>query len=587
MFSSMRLYTCLLSIVSLASLTSDARADAIVVNRAMSADTIAEVFIEESEVRVALEIGIKSLPAFRNLLPDALYERIGNSPATFREREKKFFVEDWIISADGEALPGRLTQIEGRPRTPRDAITGEPSETPPPGPESEPEAVVAVQLAYPLTREPKTLSLTPPRPDGEGGLTANIGFRVHHLGLPVIDFRYLGRTEILELDWDDPWYSKFRNVNLKRTHGDPAQVSIYIESSQVRTEFIARPRDLQHWVNLGIEGKEVLTPEHQKQIKETASKFLGGHAVLTVDGEPVTPALDRVHFIRRGAGGTGIVMRSEDIPVDAAMLGMTFVHPIGALPDRATLTWGFFHDRLTSIPAVAVDEAGPFPSTISPDNLTLTWQNHLTNPSSPSTAEIIPAPSAGKLRLPAISAILALGAVLIPGHWLARKRCPPRGAVLIAAVCALLIFPLRSVAVFPVEKPFGPPVAPAPAEAEVITLSLLRNLYDAFDASDDAALDARLADCATSEALAELVPELSQTIQPPEHGGATAKINNVALLSAEITPLANRPGFMADCEWEVAGHLDAWGARHPHVTPYAAEFTIEAIDGAWKIAGKK
>lgn len=29
--------------------------------------------------------------------------------------------------------------------------------------------------------------------------------------LPVMDFRYLGGQETLDLDWDDAWYSKFRN----------------------------------------------------------------------------------------------------------------------------------------------------------------------------------------------------------------------------------------------------------------------------------------------------------------------------------------------------------------------------------------
>ncbi|MCZ6834841.1 MAG: hypothetical protein O7G85_03625, partial [Planctomycetota bacterium] len=55
-------------------------ADAIVVTRAMAASTIAEIFIEESSVRVEVAIGPQDLAAFRNLMPDGLYERMGYPP---------------------------------------------------------------------------------------------------------------------------------------------------------------------------------------------------------------------------------------------------------------------------------------------------------------------------------------------------------------------------------------------------------------------------------------------------------------------------------------------------------------------------
>ena len=49
-----------------------ALADAIVVTKAMTASTVVEVFIEESEIRVEMEIGVADLLAFHNLLPDEI-----------------------------------------------------------------------------------------------------------------------------------------------------------------------------------------------------------------------------------------------------------------------------------------------------------------------------------------------------------------------------------------------------------------------------------------------------------------------------------------------------------------------------------
>ncbi len=47
-----------------------AKADAIIITKAMTASTIAEIFVENDHVRVELEIGVGDLEAFRNLLPN-------------------------------------------------------------------------------------------------------------------------------------------------------------------------------------------------------------------------------------------------------------------------------------------------------------------------------------------------------------------------------------------------------------------------------------------------------------------------------------------------------------------------------------
>jgi hypothetical protein len=120
----------------------------------MTASTIAEVFIEEGRIVAELEIGGRDLEGFRNLMPDEVYQRMGNEPEPWRERLSKFFREDLVIRADeGSPLPGRLVSIEPRERMPRDEITGEPI----PVPEGEGEPVVFAVLEYPLPGRPKVL----------------------------------------------------------------------------------------------------------------------------------------------------------------------------------------------------------------------------------------------------------------------------------------------------------------------------------------------------------------------------------------------------------------------------------------------
>ena len=78
----------------------------------MLASTIAEFFVEDEHVYVELEIGLSDLEAFANLLPDGIYQKLGNPPLPLRERLPRFFRKNLvIIGDDGEPLPGRLLEI--------------------------------------------------------------------------------------------------------------------------------------------------------------------------------------------------------------------------------------------------------------------------------------------------------------------------------------------------------------------------------------------------------------------------------------------------------------------------------------------
>jgi len=220
--------------------------DAIVRTQAMLAGTIAEFFIEEGRIRVELEIGLADLGVFRNLLPDEIYEGMGNPPHPLRERMPTFFRDDLeIIAGDGESLKGHIVEIGPRERIRRDDITGEPLPTN----ESNEEIVVFARLEYQLPDHPGKLKIRSP------GSAASVGFVVYHRGIPVNDFRYLAPFQSLELDWGDPWYTRFTSRNLRRTYFEPMSGFIYVEPYEVRKEIIVRPRDLEHWIDLGLAGR--------------------------------------------------------------------------------------------------------------------------------------------------------------------------------------------------------------------------------------------------------------------------------------------------------------------------------------------
>ena len=83
--------------------------------------------------------------------------------------------------------------------------------------------------------KPEQLQIIPPLNE-QAIVTANIGFVAYHRAVPIIDFRFLGRPAKLNLNWQDPWYTKFENKNLSRHHKYPLMLYLYVEPRQVRLE---------------------------------------------------------------------------------------------------------------------------------------------------------------------------------------------------------------------------------------------------------------------------------------------------------------------------------------------------------------
>ena len=570
--------TFLLSIVFLLVTAGQARADAIMLTRAMTATTIVEVFITSDSVHVELEIGVQDLNGFRNIMPDPIFERLGNDPEPLSQRLVRFLTEDWVIRADGALLPGRVLSIVPRQRLRRDEITGEPL----PRGDDDDEIVVFVELAYELPGRPKTLSLGPPGVDGL--VRANIGFVTYHEGLPVTDFRYLAAEETIDLDWEDPWYSRFRNRNLKRQFDAPMSAFLYVEHFEVRKEIVVRPKDLQQWIDLGVDGKAVIAVEDQAEIKERVASFFMERGLVTIDGRVGKPTLDRIHFVRRTLRRTGVIEPPEPIPAVSATLGVIFVYPIDSLPDEVSMTWDVFGGRIQTLPVSATDEAGGLPSILSPEDPVLVWQNFLTNPKIPALVGIAPAPTFGRMPVPLLSVLCVLLFVgTLAGYARANAK---RGRFLLAGAAVVVLgvvsWPLARV---PVPVPYVRNAVVSVGEAELIVSGLLTNVYRAFDYRDESDIYDALARSASGDLLTQIYLETRRALELQNQGGARVKVDEVSMTAVEPSRLPGEIGFAARCTWNVRGSIGHWGHIHRRTNQYDAELTIESVDGAWKITG--
>ncbi len=563
------------AILAVILLAGPAMADALVVTRAMQASTIAEVFIEDEEIRVQFEVGVADIRAFKNLLPQESYEKLARDTSPLDQRLQKFLEEDWVITVDEQPLQGNIQQIVADKRVLRDEITGQPLPNQP----DDAEIVIRVRLSYPLPTKPSSLSIQPPLADDSGATVANIGFVVYHRGVAVNDFRYLARSETLRLDWSDPWYSQFERKNLRRRYDAPAAAFLYIDNFEVRKEIIFRPKDLQDWLDLGLDGKSVIAANQRDSVREKAAAFLGQHTPLKIDGTDGEGTLDRVHFINRTLRSTGVVEPGTDIDINTAMLGAIYVYPIKGLPDQVSMEWDLFNQRITKIPCVATDEAGGMPGTLDATDSTLVWQNFLKTPSTPAFMKVAPPAPPGTLPIPVVSLACLAAAGLV---WKRRPSRNIRGAV-IAIVLLLAVGTVSAISPqLRINVPASSRVQVSQRDASDVTFSLLHNIYRAFDYRDEGTVYDVLARSAAGDLLTNIYLDTRESLTLASQGGARVKVKNVELVDCQAKP-DGQDSFVADCRWVVTGSVGHWGHLHERSNQYHGELVIHPIDGEWKI----
>jgi hypothetical protein len=549
--------------------------DAIVITRAMLASTIAEIWIEQDSVVVELEIGPQDVRAFRNLLPDELFARLGYAAEPWIDRLLRFAEEDFTVRADGgPPSPGRLRAIEIRQRIQRDEVTGEPLPNQP----RDAQSVVFARLAYPIPGRPETLTIGP-RPPAPGDDLASIGFAAYHESLHLNDFRYLGQPERVALDWEDPWYSQFENRNLWRQYRSPLSAYLYVEPFEVRKEIVVRPRDLAQWgLDLGLEGRDVIPAGEQEEIKRRVAEFLVDRNPVTIDGSPADGVLDRIHFIYRNLRTSGVIEPARDLPAVSATLGVIWVYPTDGLPEEVEMKWSLFSDRIDRVPSAATDEAGSLPYFLSPDDDVLRWENFLTNPTVPGLVPVLEPP--GRRSWPAlVAAIVALAALILFGRRYGRALTSgerPPGRAVATAILGIVVLG----GAIPIGLRAG---RLSEKQTEAILGGLLLNVYKAFDYREEEVIYDALARSASGDLLTELYLQTRRSLELANQGGARAKVSSVEVVGATNEPLRGEPGFSTRATWNVSGSVGHWGHVHRRVNQYEAQITVRVIDDAWRV----
>jgi hypothetical protein len=448
--------------------------------------------------------------------------------------------------------------------------------------------VLYAEVIYPFEGRPELLTIVPPL-DAEGRAQVSIGFIAYHKSVPVIDFRYLGAPASLTLDWDDPWYSKFDNPNLKRHHKSALMSYLYVEPYEVRHEVLTRVRDLEAWMDLGLRGAEYIEVDELEPLKDRIGAFLLNKNPVYIDGKALKPILDRTSYVKVSLQGIQLLEQPERLEISTAIVGVIITYITDGIPQQVTVDWELFTDQVQQVPATATDPAGPLLTYVSPDDNVHTWTNFLKNYQLPTVQQVAVSDTLGELQIPIGTLLCVL--VMLPAGWQVYKRKQQGKTVIGPSVLVIL---LTSGALF--SWTFSPtfavgrPAAMTPDlddEQSILLLkTLLKNIYRAFNFREEQDVYDKLALTVSGDLLAEIYLQNRQSFAVQKAGGAQARVREVDVQAATARQVEGRPlAYMIHGQWSALGTVGHWGHVHTRKNLYDAIVTVEGVDGNWKITG--
>jgi hypothetical protein len=552
-----------------------AKADFISWIRADQCETIIEIYIEDGQIRVTYEVGLTDWKYFKEIIPENLLdEEILKYIKS--QGENYFFNQVFTINADGKNLIGKIVQQKVMPRKYRASLyTGKVDKN-----TTVSKEMLFVEIIYPLSYQPKKVVITPPMEPGLQGTRANIGFVTYHKKIPVNDLRYLSQPSTLNLNWDDPWYSRFNNINLRRHHQSSLMSFLYVDPYEVRHEVLMRVKDLEEWMDLGYELDDYIEIEELDVLKDKISKFLVNRNIVTIDGKVGQPIIDKIHFVKWSLAGIQIQEGKERMDYSSAVIGVIFAFPHDSIAQKISIDWDMFSDKIKEVPNVATDPAGPMPYILKQDDHVLVWTNFLKQYKLPTISEV----QVSSAEIP----LLQIGAILFFLFGLVRlfqKRSKIKKTKLLYGSIIGVGIVLFFVSFFFRPKltiPFVQKTSFTKPEASSLISHLLKNTYRAFDFREESDIYDKLAVSNAEELLTEIYIDTRKSMVLESQGGIQVKVKNVEVTDVEEVS-SDKEGISFKCKWLVSGDVGHWGHIHSRNNQYSAILNLRSKNGLWKL----
>jgi len=360
-------------------------ADWVNLTGAETAQNIAEIYVLDDHVKVKLEVYVGNYDKFEELVPDELLQNsysaaIDDDRPSLHQRMQTFADQRLqFITEDGTKLSAKLVLVESRTRIDRKSVyagklnpyTKKIIQTAPAD-----KRVLYAEIIYPFSKKPQQLTIIPPL-NQRGKVELSLGFIAFHKSVPIVDFRFLGSAAKLNLDWQDPWFTKFESRSLSRHHSYPLMLYLYVEPRIVRLESLMRINDITQWSNFTIDDSALSLEEKHYRLREHIRKYFMSTGELQIDGEARIVDVVSVEFLKVALSGLSVIDDITKVDPATTLVGVSQQYYVTALPQNINTRWRLFNQRVSSIPVTVTDPAGPLNGLVDKLNPDVSWQNFL------------------------------------------------------------------------------------------------------------------------------------------------------------------------------------------------------------------
>lgn len=359
--------------------------------------------------------------------------------------------------------------------------------------------------------------------------------------------------------------------------GPPVFLELHLEGGGLSAVLNGEQSVLWDWFGMEEPPGVTWTEVERAQVLSAARGVLPQMAALEVNGQRVLAQVRSVDYLGPYQGAYG-AEPSLLLQLDYELL---------EAPHQVSLEWSLFpEDSLGGVPRLPVHLLGAASFdyvVLTAEEPSWTWHRDLSDtfalpPVAPVEVRSRPVLRSMTLLILGLAAGLA---VSVFGSHQGRSLMIGLGGIFLAGVWST--------------SGAGALALPGGSQSLVISESLMRRVYAAFDSTTEEGIYRLLASSVEPELLDSLYQGiLGSLVQADQGGGARGRVESLEITQAELRPrvsLSGRPAFGVQIEWVVGGLVVHFGHEHSRRVRYGGLATIVAGQGkrgdgaSWRLAG--
>ena len=539
-------------------------------------------------LKISIDLFVEDLFLFHNLKPTDDNYLTPKDITDAAEKHKKFLLDRFSVrNAKGEPIVGRIVKVDLPTMDAKGiAMTDLMLHS------------LVYHLEYSMPPDAEFLTFTQTMGTTSFGFPAIMMLRLKQEGsdVPYMAEMRTNEPHTIRLDWDNPplspeasekewedWDSKRKEKSLGITSYSAVYSFLYIEDFQIRHEILVPLLTLEASVPMAHQDPDFVEVGEQDEAKPAIESYFQKSNPVKIDGIVVKPKVERIDFYGLDFKDFAQKADRRRVSLSNARVGIILSYSTKSPPHSVELSWDMFNKYVWGAQTIVFAYDQTHSQLFSPYQKTYQWTSPGRPPIVPVDKVSLLLPPLRRWSLPAASlGVLGVGLLLV--FILRRHHLIAASVSLVGIAVAVFLLPWGRI---DLQNPLVMQPRLDEEQARSVCETLNKNIYRAFDYTDEQSVYDALAKSISGPLLEKTYLSIREGLVMQEQGGAISHVTDVRAVEGKLCPSprkANDPrAFDYHLVWDIQGTVEHWGHIHTRTNEYEATFTIEPEEDAWKI----